>query len=476
MLFGVDNTLLARALDGDVFEPYESPELADRRPRARARPEHRATPIDHGDVCINYDKEWFASRSIAPPRTLADLTLPRTRTSSSSRTRRRRHRASRSCSRRSREYGDRLAGLLGQAAGQRRAGRRRLGAGVRRRLLRRGGEQGHATRSSCRTRRARRRRCTSRSRSRARAPTGVVARRCFRQVEFVGRAEGRRAPEQAARELVDFMLSQRFQADMPLQMFVFPVRDGTPLPPVFTKFAGRARRPARRCRRARSAATATVDRRVDATRAAVSARAARVAHDRVSALVPLAFLGGVLRLPGRRRSSIRGLRAGRRARPRRRSRDVLDRPGSLREVVWFTVWQARAVDGAHARGRAARRVRPRPRTSSAASARAARSSSCRSCCRRSSWPLAFLGDPARRPRATVRRRSSSRTRSSTSPSSCASSAAFWAHLDPRIGEAAATLGASPAARVPRGHAAARSRPALAAAARSCSSSASRRSA
>jgi thiamine transport system substrate-binding protein len=33
------------------------------------------------------------------------------------------------------------------------------------------------------------------------------------------------------------MLSERFQADVPLQMFVFPVRDGTPLPPVFTKFA-----------------------------------------------------------------------------------------------------------------------------------------------------------------------------------------------------------------------------------------------
>ena len=44
-------------------------------------------------------------------------------------------------------------------------------------------------------------------------------------------------PPPAARKLVDFMLSARFQADVPLQMFVFPVREGTPLPPVFTKFA-----------------------------------------------------------------------------------------------------------------------------------------------------------------------------------------------------------------------------------------------
>ena len=33
------------------------------------------------------------------------------------------------------------------------------------------------------------------------------------------------------------MLSARFQDDIPLQMFVFPVRDGTTLPTVFTKFA-----------------------------------------------------------------------------------------------------------------------------------------------------------------------------------------------------------------------------------------------
>ena len=51
-----------------------------------------------------------------------------------------------------------------------------------------------------------------------------------------GRAEGHRAPA-AARKLVDFMLSDEFQADIPLQMFVFPVRDGTPLPAVFEKFA-----------------------------------------------------------------------------------------------------------------------------------------------------------------------------------------------------------------------------------------------
>ena len=62
VLFGVDNNLLARALDGDVFEAYESPELENVDPELVLDPEHRATPIDRGDVCLNYDKAWFAER------------------------------------------------------------------------------------------------------------------------------------------------------------------------------------------------------------------------------------------------------------------------------------------------------------------------------------------------------------------------------------------------------------------------------
>ena len=37
------------------------------------------------------------------------------------------------------------------------------------------------------------------------------------------------------------MLSPTFQRDVPLSMFVFPVREGVALPPVFAKHRGRAR-------------------------------------------------------------------------------------------------------------------------------------------------------------------------------------------------------------------------------------------
>jgi thiamine transport system substrate-binding protein len=68
------------------------------------------------------------------------------------------------------------------------------------------------------------------------SPIGTLLFSCFRQVETVGILRGTEHPR-AARRLVDFMLSKRFQEDMPLQMFVFPVREDAELPEVFTKFA-----------------------------------------------------------------------------------------------------------------------------------------------------------------------------------------------------------------------------------------------
>jgi len=40
-----------------------------------------------------------------------------------------------------------------------------------------------------------------------------------------------------AKALIDFMLTRRFQEDVPLQMYVYPVLPTAKLPPVFTKFA-----------------------------------------------------------------------------------------------------------------------------------------------------------------------------------------------------------------------------------------------
>jgi thiamine transport system substrate-binding protein len=68
------------------------------------------------------------------------------------------------------------------------------------------------------------------------APTAVVADTCFRQVEFAGVLRGTDAPE-AARELVDFLISERFQREVAMNLFVFPVDPDVELAPEFERYA-----------------------------------------------------------------------------------------------------------------------------------------------------------------------------------------------------------------------------------------------
>ena len=65
-------------------------------------------------------------------------------------------------------------------------------------------------------------------------PTGVLADSCFRQIEFAGILAGTER-EESAQRLIDFMLSDTFQADIPLNMFVSPASSTAPLPDVFVQ-------------------------------------------------------------------------------------------------------------------------------------------------------------------------------------------------------------------------------------------------
>ncbi len=66
---------------------------------------------------------------------------------------------------------------------------------------------------------------------------------CFRQIEFVGILKGTRHLA-LAQKFVDFMLSQQFQEDIPLQMFMYPVNTDASLPQEFTQYAQTAPQPA----------------------------------------------------------------------------------------------------------------------------------------------------------------------------------------------------------------------------------------
>jgi thiamine transport system substrate-binding protein len=66
---------------------------------------------------------------------------------------------------------------------------------------------------------------------------------CFRQIEFVGILKGT-ANRALAEKFVDFMLSEQFQADMPAQMFVYPVLPNVTLPDAFVQYSQTAPQPA----------------------------------------------------------------------------------------------------------------------------------------------------------------------------------------------------------------------------------------
>jgi thiamine transport system substrate-binding protein len=235
VLFGVDNNLLSRALDGDLFESYESSLLEQVDENYVLDPEHRVTPIDHGEVCVNYDKAWFADREVEPPRSLADLTdsrydgllvveNPATSTPG-------------------------LAFLLATVARFGERGWQRYWSLLRENgvLVVDGWEEAYNSRFSGSAGKGDRPIVVSYASSPPaevifatpppkEAPTAVIESSCFRQIELAGVLRGARN-EEGAQELVDFLLSERFQEDIPLSMFVFPVNRDAKLPPEFEKFA-----------------------------------------------------------------------------------------------------------------------------------------------------------------------------------------------------------------------------------------------
>jgi thiamine transport system substrate-binding protein len=235
VFFGVDNTLLSRALDAGIFEPYRSPALTHVPATYRLDAKNRVTPVDHGDVCINTDTTWFAGHHLDAPTTLDDLADPAYRgllvtenpATSSPGLAFLLATVAHFGEGGWRDYWDRLRSndvqvVSGWEEAYNGAFSAGEGAGDRPLVV------SYATDPAAAVYFADPKPTTS--------PVGTVVSSCFHQVETVGVLRGTEH-EAAARRFVDFLLSERVQADVPLQMFVFPVRDGVPLPPVFTKFA-----------------------------------------------------------------------------------------------------------------------------------------------------------------------------------------------------------------------------------------------
>jgi thiamine transport system substrate-binding protein len=235
VLFGIDNNLLSRANDANLFVPYESPGLAHVDAQYQLDPDHRVTPIDRGDVCLNFDRGYFTARQLAVPQSLEDLTKPEYKgllvvenpsTSTPG-----------------------LAFLLATVAqfgpdGWQDYWRQLKDNGV---TVSEGWEQAYYDLFSGGSGGGSSPLVVSYASSPPvevqdistpadQSPTGAIASSCYRQIEFAGVLAGTEH-EAAAHAFIDFLLSVPFQNDMPLNMYVYPVNDQASLPEAFTKYS-----------------------------------------------------------------------------------------------------------------------------------------------------------------------------------------------------------------------------------------------
>ena len=198
-----------------MFEPYESPELDERRPGARPRP-RAPRDADRPRRRLPQLRQGVVRRARPASRRASSTTCsaPAIATCSSSRTRRPRRPGLAFLLATIAALGEPLAGLLARAARERRPRRRRLGGGVLRALLGLGREQGEpADRRLVRVEPAgrgdlprpaadggadRRRRATAAS-GRSSSPACCAA----------------RGTRTGARELIDFMLSRALPGGHP---------------------------------------------------------------------------------------------------------------------------------------------------------------------------------------------------------------------------------------------------------------------
>ena len=244
VIFGVDNTFMGRALEADLLEPYQPIGLANVPQAFQLDTTGHLIPIDYGDVCLNYDKAYFAEKQLQPPQALADLTKP--------------------------EYKDLLVmenpagsspGLAFMLATVSAIGEdkwldywQQLKAnGVK--VVEDWGTAYYTEFSGSSGKGPRPIVVSYASSPPAEvifadppidtAPTAAISapQTCFRQIEFAGILKGTRQRDLAGK-WIDFMLSVPYQEDVPLNQFVYPVNPQAKLPEAFAKWSTVAQDPA----------------------------------------------------------------------------------------------------------------------------------------------------------------------------------------------------------------------------------------
>ena len=238
VVYGLDNTLSARATAAGLLTPYASPLLSN-IPAAYHLKAPGLNTVDYGYVALNYDRAWFEQSGLALPTTLDELATPTY--------------AKLTAVESPATSSPGLAFLLattqhyGQAAAlewwkKARAGGMKVTRGwsdaYNKDFTRNGGKYpivlSYASSPAAEVAYAQN---YDPKNLPAQSPTGnlLLPGSSFLQLEGVGILKGSQQSA-LARKFVDFMLSPSVQADFPTRMWVYPALGGVNLDPVF-KFA-----------------------------------------------------------------------------------------------------------------------------------------------------------------------------------------------------------------------------------------------
>lgn len=232
VVYGIDNTFAGKALAAGILAPYTSSLVPKGANTYAIDPEHRLTATDYGDVCVNVDHPYFTAHHLAEPTTFEDLAKPEYKnlfvaedpsTSSPG-----------------------LAFLLGTIAHFGTGGWQAYWKSLKANGIKidSGWTEAYTVDFSGSTGKGDRPLVVSYASSppsEAKAgdttsPTGALLNTCFRQIEYAGVLAGTKNPG-AAGTVIDFLLSADFQAQIPAQMYMYPVDKSVPLPSDWAKFA-----------------------------------------------------------------------------------------------------------------------------------------------------------------------------------------------------------------------------------------------
>jgi len=233
ILYGIDNTFLSRAIDEDLFDAYKSPLINEIPDAYKLDAQNYVVPIDYGDVCINYDKQFFRENNLEIPSSLNDLVDPKyanllvvenPATSSPGLAFMLATIA---------EYGeDSYLGFWRELKDNGTVIVNDWGTAYYTNFSGSAGQGAQPMVVSYGTSPAAEVIFTEEKLGESPTASLVGRNMCFRQIEFAGILKGSKN-RVLAEKFIDFMLSTQFQEDIPLNMFVFPVNQNARIPQEF---------------------------------------------------------------------------------------------------------------------------------------------------------------------------------------------------------------------------------------------------